>query len=296
MARLGSALLALALLGAWGGQAATAPAQDRRAALAQVRSWGVQLTGYGSARLGPVAASPFGLVVVDPVDDAGQPWTAPELRAAARGRLLVAYLSVGAAESYRPYWQAGWRPGRPAWLLREQSAWPGNYDVAYWNPEWQRVALRQLAAVLAQGFGGVYLDLIDAYEQHPERPAARAEMVAWVCRIAAYARARDPQFLIIPQNAAALIREPGFAACVDAAGQEETFVYATDRPTEALRRRTQLADFALWRAAGKPVLTIEYAERPDLRASAAAQARAAGLVPYVAGRALDRLAPQPLAR
>lgn len=260
-----------------------------RPALSAVQHWAVQLTGYGRERLSVVTSSPFQLVVVDPFDDDGQPWSQAEVQAARQGRWLVAYLSMGAAESYRPYWQEGWRVGAPAWLLSEDPDWPGNYDVAYWHPDWQAIALSQLDRVIDQGFDGVYMDLIDAYERNPGRPTARAEMVAWVCKIAAHARARNPHFVIIPQNAAELIRDPGYAACVDASGNEETFVYATNRPTETERRSTLLADYGLWQQAGKPVFTIEYADQPELMQTAATQSRAAGLVPYLAGRALNRL-------
>lgn len=260
-----------------------------RPALGAVQHWAVQLTGYGQARLNTVRTSSFELAVVDPFDDDGVPWPAAEVGSAAQGRWLVAYVSMGAAESYRPYWQDGWKVGSPAWLLREDPDWPGNFDVAYWDPEWQKIALAQLDRVIAQGFGGVYMDLIDAYERNDTRPTARAEMVAWVCKIAAHARAKNPNFVIIPQNAAELIRDPGYAACVDASGNEETYVYATNQPTEPERQSDLLASYRLWQQAGKPVFTIEYADQPELMSSAAARARAAGLVPYVAERSLNRL-------
>lgn len=274
--------------GASGGE----PAPSRHAQLATVRTWGIQLTGYGEAGLRPVQDAAFDLIVVDPSrwGNAGF-WTPAQVRGAARGRLLVAYLSLGAAESYRAYWQPGWRVGQPAWLLREDPDWPGNYDVAYWDPAWQALALRELDRALDQGFHGAYLDLIDAYERHPERPGAAAEMVEWVCRAAAHARARDPEFLIIPQNAADLIRDPRYAGCVDATGQEETFVYATDTPTEAARQTDQLALSRLWTAAGKPVLSLDYATDPALVRETYTRARAAGLVPYVTTVDLDSLPP-----
>ena len=262
---------------------------SKKPALDAVRHWGVQLTGYGQTRLNAVRTSPFELAVVDPFDDDGTPWPAAEVRAAAQGRWLVAYLSMGAAESYRSYWQKGWKVGAPAWLLNEDPDWPGNFDVAYWDPAWQAIALAQLDRVIAQGFDGVYMDLIDAYQRHDNRPGARAEMVAWVCKIAAHARAQNPQFVIIPQNAAELIRDPSYAACVDASGNEETYIYATNRPTEAARQRDLLASYQLWQQAGKPVFTIEYANQPVLMKSAAERARAVGLIPYVGERSLDKL-------
>lgn len=280
------------LLGSYSGpsQAAAVP-PTRHQQLLAVKTWGIQLTGYGTKRLDAVAGSQFDLVVVDATDDNALLWTKAEISRAAQGKLLIAYLSMGAAESYRPYWKPGWRVGNPAWLLSEDPNWPGNYDVAYWNTDWQRTALAQLDRAIDAGFHGTYMDLIDAYQRNPGRASARADMVAWVCRIAAHARARDPEFLIIPQNAADLLTDPRYAACVDATGQEETFVYATDRPTEPQRERTQLADFRRWKKAGKPVLTLDYANKPALISSIYTKARQAGLVPYVTTVALNTLPP-----
>ncbi len=258
------------------------------APLAQVQTWGVQLTGYGSARLKAVTASALDLIVVDPTDDEGHPWTPAEVQQARGKRLLLAYLSMGAAEDYRPYWQAHWKVGAPAWLLRQDPDWPGNYDVAYWDPAWKTIALAQLDRVIAQGFDGVYMDLIDAYERNEDRPTARAEMVAWVCQIAAHARQKKPGFLIVPQNAAELLRDPGYAGCVDASGNESTFMYPGDQRTEPERQRALLSDFALWKNLGKPVFTIEYVADPALQARTLSAARAHGLIPFIGVRTLNR--------
>ncbi|GHG28767.1 hypothetical protein GCM10017784_21920 [Deinococcus indicus] len=278
----------------------TAPGTDatRHSRLLGARTWGYQLTGYGPARLGPVAASGFDLVVVDAADDSGAPWPPAELRAARHrtgqpDRLLLGYLSIGAAENYRPYWQAGWTQRPPEWLLGEDPDWPGNYDVAYWHPQWQTTALGSLDRLMDSGFDGVYLDLVDAFERHPDRAGARDEMVDWVCRVAAHARARarDPQFLIVPQNAPDLIREARYGRCVDALGHEETFMYAMNTPTEPGRQAQLLAEFARWKTQGKPVFTVDYADREALIGPLYARARAAGLIPYVTVRAADVLTP-----
>ena len=87
-------------------------------------------------------------------------------------RLLVAYMSIGEAESYRYYWQSAWQTGNPAWLDAENPDWEGNYKVRYWEPEWQAVifggASAYLDRIIAAGFDGVYLDIIDAYEYFEE--------------------------------------------------------------------------------------------------------------------------------
>jgi cysteinyl-tRNA synthetase len=93
-----------------------------------------------------------------------------ELRAKANGgrRLVIAYLSIGEAETYRYYWQPGWYPGNPAWLDAENPDWPGNFKVKYWNPEWQGIIFGNdnsyIKKILDAGFDGVYLDIVDGFE------------------------------------------------------------------------------------------------------------------------------------
>jgi cysteinyl-tRNA synthetase len=90
-------------------------------------------------------------------------------------RLICSYLSVGEAEDYRYYWQPSWvkENTRPAWIDEENPEWEGNFKVKYWYPEWQSLLYGStnsyLDRILAAGFDGVYLDVIDAYEYYDER-------------------------------------------------------------------------------------------------------------------------------
>jgi cysteinyl-tRNA synthetase len=83
-------------------------------------------------------------------------------------RLVVAYMSIGEAESYRWYWQPSWQPGNPAWLAGVNPDWPGNYKVRYWDTNWQAIICATndsyLSRLVASGFDGAYLDIIDAFE------------------------------------------------------------------------------------------------------------------------------------
>jgi cysteinyl-tRNA synthetase len=90
-------------------------------------------------------------------------------------RLVLSYLSVGEAESYRFYWRREWdrnsdgRPdaGAPAWLEPENPSWEGNYKVRYWESAWQELIITApdsyLSLIIELGFDGVYLDIIDAF-------------------------------------------------------------------------------------------------------------------------------------
>ncbi len=83
-------------------------------------------------------------------------------------RLVIAYLSIGEAEDYRFYWQESWKDNPPAWLAGENPNWPGNYKVRYWDPNWQAILYGSTNAyldrILAGGFDGAYLDIIEAFE------------------------------------------------------------------------------------------------------------------------------------
>ena len=87
-------------------------------------------------------------------------------------RLIISYMSIGEAETYRYYWQSDWKPGNPEWLDEENPDWEGNYKVRYWDAEWQSIIYGNdnsyLKKILDAGFDGVYLDIIDGFEYFEE--------------------------------------------------------------------------------------------------------------------------------
>ncbi len=120
-----------------------------------------------------LAGLSYDLQVIDAEYD-GETLTEAELAAihTGSGALVVSYLSIGEAETYRAYWQAAWdangdgRPdaAAPAWLADSNPDWPDNYKVRYWMPAWQRLVLTRVDALIDAGFDGAYLDIVDAYE------------------------------------------------------------------------------------------------------------------------------------
>jgi cysteinyl-tRNA synthetase len=123
-----------------------------------------------------LAQSKFDLVVIDYSFDGsdGQAFTKSEITALKQtlGGKIVAYLSIGEAENYRWYWQEGWDANHdgtpdavaPDWLDNQNPDWLGNYKVRYWQQGWQNIIFQYLDKIIAAGFDGVYLDIIDAYE------------------------------------------------------------------------------------------------------------------------------------
>src|SRR6476469_2805209 len=99
-----------------------------------IRNWTYWLDGPRRAR---IRDSAFELAVIDPSPDGTTrgAFTAAqvaELRGGGCARRVVAYLNIGQAESYRTYWQHGWRVGAPDWLAQADPDWPGDFFVRYW--------------------------------------------------------------------------------------------------------------------------------------------------------------------
>ena len=74
---------------------------------------------------------------------------------------------------YRYYWQPSWKHRKPLWLAAENPEWKGNYKVKYWSAQWKRIiyggAGSYVDRIIAAGFDGVYLDIIDAFEYFEEK-------------------------------------------------------------------------------------------------------------------------------
>jgi cysteinyl-tRNA synthetase len=260
--------------------------------------------GYQLQKLNVAAASrsEADLLVIDPEGDGPRlaPADVARLRRKPSGapRVVLAYLSIGEAEDYRPYWKRAWKKDPPPWLGPENPDWPGNYEVRYWDPAWQRLILgtpdAPLDRIVTDGYDGVYLDIVDGFEFWEEHGQgdARAKMVDWVRTIAGHARAKQPGFLVVPQNAEALAHEPGYFALVDAIGREDLY-YDGDDPQDPEEVLDAEGDLALFQKAGKPVFLIEYGKKAKTIRAVTAGAREKGYILLITVRPLDRLVISP---
>jgi cysteinyl-tRNA synthetase len=124
-----------------------------------------------------IKSSDYDVVIMDLFQDE-IPFTSAEieqLKTKAQGgkRKIVCYLSIGEAEDYRYYWKSSWNYRRPSWLKEENPDWKGNYKVEYWNKEWKGIIYggtnSYIDRILAAGFDGAYLDIIDAFEYFEDR-------------------------------------------------------------------------------------------------------------------------------
>ncbi len=243
-----------------------------------------------------LAACDRDLIVLDAAynTDDGGAWTPAELntiRKGKAGRRVVAYVSIGEAEDYRPYWKKEWdadKDGKPdaaapKFLNIENPDWKGNYRVRYWHPEWQQIMLPAVDRVVAQGFDGIYLDIVDAFEFYEYDAASkkwqdnlanpetgktyRQDMITWVAAIAKRGRAKNADFLVIPQNASQLLEHSSYRAVISAIGVEDLFV--SGKKLRGEKDYGYVAGFLnKLKADGKPALIIDYPKSKSVHAGA----------------------------
>ncbi|MBU6998658.1 MAG: endo alpha-1,4 polygalactosaminidase [Theionarchaea archaeon] len=214
----------------------TSSSQQR---LAHVVTWFYFLdTGLDSDMVDRIAASQYDLVVLDFISSESDSTDYPmedvimRLHQSSRAKLVLAYIDIGEAESYRTYWQPHWHVGDPAWIVGgDPDGWEDNYPVAFWYEEWRSVWLGEdgyLQRIIDAGFDGIYLDWVEAYSD--ENVIARAEkegvnplqeMIRFINDINLFTRSKDPAFIIIGQNAAELAVYDEYLSLIDAIAQEQ---------------------------------------------------------------------------
>ena len=255
-------------------------------------TWHYQLQNL---ELEALAKTKYDLVVIDYSKDgsaAGE--FAPREIAAlqASGKTVLAYFSIGEAESYRYYWQRSWRPGQPSWLLHPNPDYLDNYLVQYWHPAWQDIIYSYLDEIVAQGFDGVYLDRVDAYESHPEmRSQAALYMADLIEAIGNYVRNTlgKADSLLFIQNGEPLGRFPQVMNSISGIAREETYCSAGDQLTDAAETVQIEGWLDRFLAAGKTVLTVDYCQERSYIQRAYERARSKGYVPFFTTVELDRL-------
>ncbi len=185
----------------------------------------------------------------------------------------------------------------PGWLGRENEAWPGNYLVRYWYEGWYDLIIYETGSYLERiqqaGFDGVYVDRVDVfYALEGDRANAASLMVDFVVALAAKARSRNPQFIVMPQNGEELVKDARYLGVIDGIAKEDLFFGAEQAGAmNSLAAITSsVAGLAVVKAAGLPVFTVEYLEDAGQAAKAAAEMKAAGFITYIGPRRLDRLA------
>lgn len=242
-----------------------------------VRHWGYRLQGGRSKTkskaldVRDLLAEPHDLIVMDFSKDGSTAgaYTAQDVeKLKARpgtNSVIVSYISIGEASDYRDHWQDGWTtyadPDQraagtptdhaPAWLGAWNENWPNSRKVRFWDKDWQNIIFNAartgwLDLIVAAGFDGAYLDIVDAYyhwgaevapeDRKPGDPKCEREaasrMIDFVAALAKHTREINPEFLIIPQNASNIIdalededhkRRDAYLAAINAIACEDLF-------------------------------------------------------------------------
>jgi cysteinyl-tRNA synthetase len=279
-----------------------------------------------------LAKSDYDMLVVEPTgttkENAGfdVKGMVEKLHAGKQGRLVIAYLDAGQAESFRRYWRPEWKAptksvrGVPDFLIiPDPDGWSDDYPVAYWDGWWKEIfasgAESEVRTAMRAGFDGVYLDWIDAFDDDAVVAAAKLArvepakaMVDFLLLIRKTAREINPQAVVIQQNAIYLLdRDPRLVEAIDGVGVEDTWFSGKANATwgskgagdVANREKgedstsARLKQYRKFLAAGKPVFTIDYCRDAGHAAQVYRDARANGLVPLVTQVSLDHLTDSP---
>ena len=142
------------------------------------------------------------------------------------------------------------------------------------------------------GLDGVALDRVDVYSEVKNECAdARNKMVDFVSRLAAHARKKNPQFMVVLHNTEELLADKKMMASIDAILKEDLFVGAVrnDTANTEVYVREALAHLGLARAAGRPVFVIDYLSDRSRIADDKRRIEAQGFIGYFGPRKLDKL-------
>lgn len=322
------------------GDRAATPTPDARLGppvnLADVRYWAYQIQGLeNEGAIEALTSSRYDLVVIEPTrtnvgsEDFDTREAVNRIHASPsslddRSKMVLAYLDIGQAEDYRTYWQDDWEPpragvrGTPDFLLSvDPDGWSGNYPVAYWDQRWKGLVIYNedslLNLVLEDGFDGIYLDWVEAFDDVSVIAAAELagiepaeEMVAFIGEMRDYVAERHPNFLIVAQNGADLVDDHAeYLDVIDGLAQEDLSFYGeadTDWDDDAsgdIRQNPGYHEYltgVLWRyvEAGVPTFCVQYAREQANVEQALRDAEQVGCVPYVTLTPLDRLTGTPL--
>lgn len=299
-------LLAAVLLGAAGvsGLCFTdARADDRGVLLDGVKTWAYQLKDVNQEKIDKVIASPFDMVIIDTsmfpngkeIRLTREQVESMKKKPDGGRRVVIAYFSAGEAEDFRYYWKPEWKNKKPGWVYRADKDWKGDYIVKYWDKDWQRIIYGSsdslIDRILDAGFDGVSIDRVDAYYYFGDTEERRVQMIDLVKRISSYMRAKNPNVLILAQNAEELLDKKDYIEAIDATVKEDLVFGITHRetanPNGDITHSTKLLDDS--KTKGKRVFVVEYLAKKDNIAKAREYMKQHGFILYVGQRDLYEL-------
>lgn len=228
------------------------------------------------------------LVVFD-----GQEAKRADIRAAhAQGGIVLAYLSVGTIETYRPWYRL-----LKAYRLEAWKDWRGESYADVSRRGYRRAIVRKVAPpLLAKGFDGLFLDNTDMIEAPRYRSETRG-MRKLIGSLATLTHSGGG--LLFAQNGASVIG-PSLPYLDGWNREDVSYTYDFDRhryaPVRPADHREAIRELQRIAAAGLLVTATDYLRSGggEREAQAVAAACAAGALPYISDIGLRRVPPQPL--
>jgi cysteinyl-tRNA synthetase, unknown class len=280
-----------------------AHAEERGAALNGVKSWAYQLKDVSQDKIDKIIASPFDMVIIDSsmfpngkeIRLTREQVESMKKKPDGTRRLVISYFSAGEAEDFRYYWKPEWKKNKPSWVYKSDKDWKGDFIVKYWDPQWQKIILGTpdslIDRIMDAGFDGVSIDRVDAYYYFGDTDERRAQMISLVKRISEYMRARNPDAVILAQNAEELLDKNDYVQAIDATVKED-LIYGIshkelNNPAGDITHSTKLLDDS--KAAGKRVFVVEYLTKKENIAKARSYMKDHDFVLYVGQRDLYEL-------
>jgi cysteinyl-tRNA synthetase len=262
-----------------------------------VQSWGYQLCNYKDDNLQEIAESNFDLVVID-LARTGESnfFTHTEIETVKKsGKIILSYFEIGAIEDYRPEWE-----NVPDDLKAGKvGGWPKEQYVKFWDERWWPIVKGRIDQSIKAGFDGAYLDMLTTYAEIPNSGLTLEErakkMVDLIARISKYAKSKNLNFKIVPQNCPELYTwaywdaKPNkkYINAIDGIGMESVFYMAHDKPANKDWCKENRDNAIAIKKAGKLVLGIDYAKKPASITDAYKKQREIGFIPYVSVQELN---------
>jgi len=248
-------------------------------------SWAYQLQGDPSA----LTRSGADVVVVDADHMRG---SVARLHAKPGGgrRVVIAYLAIGEAETWRSYYKSCCANGKPSWVTGRTQGWAGNYIVHFWEPAWKAIIRERVRQIMAAGFDGIYIDRVDTYENVKAPGSSRAAMIQLVREVSGWARSHNGNAAIMVQNGEELLNDASYLSAIDAVAKEDLFHGIDHKGTRnsAANVNWSAGKLKLAQNAGKKIFVIEYLKGSTAE-SVRAEARKYGFVPFFGPRDLKSI-------
>lgn len=267
----------------------------RKKELGDYQRWAYQLQGYEEYT--KLFQTQNTMWVIDYSKDGSsqKKWDLNEIKKVQdKNNMVLSYLSIGEAESYRYYFDK-----MPKDLLFEENKdWKGNFRVKYWDSRWQNILwgspTSYLDQIIAQGFNGVYLDIVDAFEYYPELEKAdkALKMAYLIMNLSAYAKSINPDFVIVSQNGANILKylkeKKKYLSYIDGLACESLFFYGPKKMNNSWNPQKDVLSYVYaFSKAGKKVFSVEYVNYRSKVNKYFSYVQGKPLIPLVTSKALS---------